>query len=51
MKSNLKKQRHHDWLKRRYAIKNGYNFLVIPYWELDNIDKILQEEIKKWQNQ
>lgn len=51
MKSNLRKQRHHDWLKRRYAIKNGYNFLVIPYWKLDNIDKILQEEIKKWQNQ
>ena len=27
------KQLHHDWLKRKYANKNGFNYLVIPYWE------------------
>jgi hypothetical protein len=45
MKNNLKKQRHHDWLKRKYAKKNNFNYLVIPYWELNNIDKILKEKI------
>ena len=34
-------QKHHDWLKRKYAIKNNINLLIIPYWEYDNIDKIL----------
>ena len=49
MKNNLKIQRHHDWLKRKYALKNGYNFLTIPYWELNIINKILEEKIGKWQ--
>ena len=34
-------QKHHDWLKRKYAIKNGYQFLAIPYWDFNNIEKIL----------
>lgn len=35
--------RHRDWLKRKYAIKNNINLLIIPYWEYENIDKILLE--------
>lgn len=30
---NLKKQRHHDWLKRKYAQKHNYKLLIIPYNE------------------
>ena len=26
-------QRHHDWLKRKYAKKNGITLLVIPFWK------------------
>jgi len=36
-------QKHHDWLKRKYAIKNNYNLLVISFKELKNIDNILME--------
>ena len=38
-------QKHHDWLKRKYAQKNSYNLLIIPYWEKDNIEKILLETL------
>jgi len=34
-------QKHHDWLKRRYAKKNNIKLVVIPYWE--NIENILEE--------
>ena len=49
MRDNLKRQRHHDWLKRKYANKHNINLLVIPYWEYNNVENILQEEINKWQ--
>lgn len=39
-------QKHHDWLKRKYANKNGINFLVIPYWEFENIENILEKYIQ-----
>ena len=39
------KQLHHDWLKRKYALKNGYKLLTIPYWEINNIEKILSENL------
>ena len=38
-------QKHHDWLKRKYAKKNGIKLLTIPYWEFNNIDKILKENL------
>jgi rubrerythrin len=38
-------QKHHDWMKRKYAQKNGYSLLVIPYWEKDNMKKILLETL------
>lgn len=40
------KQFHHDWLKRKYANDNNINLLVIPYWDFDNIELILQDAIK-----
>ena len=34
-----------DKIKKDYAEKNGYDLLVIPYWEFKNIDKILSEKL------
>lgn len=35
-------QKHHDWLKRKYALKHNINLLVIPYWDYKNINDILR---------
>ena len=48
MREKLKLQRHHDWLKRKYAKKNGINFLVIKY--SDDIIKKLSEELTAFRN-
>ena len=34
-------QKHHDWLKRKYALKNNYNLLIINYNE-DIKEKLLK---------
>ena len=34
-----------DHIKKDYAEKNGYDLLVIPYWEFKNIDKVLSEKL------
>ena len=39
------RQLHHDWLKRKYAKNNKLKLLIIPYWEFDNIEKIMENEI------
>ena len=36
-------QKEHDKRKKEYAISNKYNFLVIWYWDFDNIETILSE--------
>lgn len=36
-----------DQLKKDYAIKNGYNFLEIWFFEKEKIDCILEEKLKK----
>ena len=41
----LKIQRHHDWLKRKYARNNGYKLLTIPYWNYKIIENILEENL------
>ena len=41
------KQKHNDWLKRKFARDNGYKLLTIPYWEFKNIDTILEDTIYK----
>lgn len=41
---NLLKYR--DKLKNEYAKKNGWKMIRIPYWDFDNIEKILEREIK-----
>ena len=44
-KQELKIQRHHDWLKRKYAKNNGYKLLTIPHWNYKIIKEILEEEV------
>jgi len=34
-------QKEHDRRKKEYALKNGYKFLEIWYWDFDNIEEIL----------
>lgn len=43
---DLEKQQEHDRRKREYAENNGYELLEIWYWDFDNIEKILEKEIK-----
>ena len=38
-------QKHHDWLKRKFAKNNGYNLLTIPYWNCKIIKNILDENL------
>lgn len=38
-------QQEHDKRKREYAINNGYKFIEIWYYDYDNIEKILTEQI------
>jgi hypothetical protein len=45
-KDRLKKQQYHDQLKNEYCAKNNIKLIRIPYWEFDNIETILQEELK-----
>ena len=39
------KDRHCDWLKRKYAINNKINLIIIPYWDYEKIDTILEENL------
>lgn len=39
-------QQKHDSLKEKYAKEHNIKLLIIPYWEFNNIDNILKEEIK-----
>ena len=37
----------HDEMKNEYAKENNWNLIRIPYWEYDNIEKILDKIINK----
>ena len=39
-------QIYHDKLKNEYAKKNGWKMIRIPYWEFDNIEEILEKELR-----
>lgn len=39
------KQKHHDWLKRKYCINNKLNLLTIPYWDNKIVNNILKENL------
>lgn len=44
--ARLEKQKEHDRLKDEYAKNNGIKLLRIPYWEFDNIELILEKELR-----
>lgn len=44
-KNDYIKQQEHDKLKNDFAIKNKITLLRIPYWEFDNIAKILNKNL------
>ena len=39
------RQLHHDWLKRKYAKDHNMELLIIPYYEFENLDKILIDKL------
>lgn len=41
----LKIQKKHDKIKEKYCKDNNIHLLIIPYWEFDNIEKILEETL------
>lgn len=43
----FKKQQEHDKRKRDYAMKHNINLLEIWYYDFDNIEKILSQELNK----
>ena len=36
----------HDTFKNIYAKEHGYRMIRIPYWNINNIEHILNEELK-----
>lgn len=42
----LERQQIHDNLKNKYCSEHGISLLRIPYWESENIEKILEVEQK-----
>ena len=41
----LKKQKENDFMKIQYAKENNIPLICIPYWERDNIENILNQEL------
>lgn len=37
----------HDKIKKEYCEKNNLNLLIIPYWEFNNLEKIISTTIEK----
>lgn len=44
-KEQLRRQRHHDWLKRKFARDSGIRLLTIPYTQFNMIEEILKENL------
>jgi len=44
-KKQLKTQQKRDKIKKDYCKENGIKLIEIPYWEKDNIEEILKEEL------
>ncbi len=43
---NFEKQQKHDKLKNKYCIENNIKLIRIPYWEKENMEDILDKELK-----
>ena len=45
-KENFKKTREHDKIKNNYCKSNNIKLLRIPYWEGNNMEKIIKDSLK-----
>jgi len=43
----LKDQKFRDKIKSNYAKEKNIKLLRIPYWEFDNIEKMLKKELEE----
>lgn len=43
--NNLKKTQMHDKIKTDYCLNNGIKLVRIPYWERDNLENYLMQNI------
>lgn len=46
-KEKLKKVQHNDYIKNTYCLKNNIPLLRIPYWEFNNLETIITQELIK----
>lgn len=44
---NLAYTKNNDLIKKEYCKKNNIKLIEIPYWEFDNIEKIINKELKR----
>ena len=44
---NLRQEQLHDEMKFEYCKKNNLNYIVLNYWQLDNLEVALEEELYK----
>ena len=44
-KNNFKIRVEHDNIKTQYCLDNNIKLIRIPYWEFDNIENILKQEL------
>lgn len=47
----FKQRQHNDQIKNQYCKDNNIKLIRIPYWDFDNIEDILNEELKEVINQ
>lgn len=45
--NNLKGIKRRDKIKKKYCEDNNIQLLIIPYWEFDNIEQILEQTLSK----
>jgi hypothetical protein len=46
-KNQFKENQRRDKIKEKYCYHNDINLLIIPYWDYDNIEKILEETLQE----
>ena len=47
VQAQFKKVQQNDQIKNEYAEQHGWTLIRIPYWDIDNIEKILENYIKE----
>lgn len=43
--NSFKKQKENDYKKENYCLDNNIKLLIIPYWEFNNIEKIIEQTL------